>query len=147
MHYKECLIREHNSNGRARSTPEVTGSNPVVSTTPKDVMGKVHIEYLTLSKWNMKRVYKLDTTQCKSNMALMKIIQTFLVESGEVDSSASFEKSVNVFSAKEIHCDPAANGYKRFIEDLESIGVSVWDKERIQMPTIEGVSHEPQSYT
>jgi len=87
----------------------------------------------------MNRKYKLDTAGCTNKQ---KAVEILLPWCGSLEvANTSFEK-------KELFADPEAEGYREMIEDLDSIGVSVFDYERIQMPKFTGINHEPEfSYT
>lgn len=85
----------------------------------------------------MKRKYQLDTACCTNKLKAIKILLPWC---------GSLEIANTVFERKELEADPDAEGYRKLIEDLDSIGVAVFDMDRVQKPKFEGVDNE-NSYT
>lgn len=87
----------------------------------------------------MNRKYKLDTTECTSAVDATEIISQCC--------GISIDHAILYFQDDELDADPEHPRYRELIERLDSVGVKVYDMERVQIPKIEGVDHEQSSYT
>lgn len=87
----------------------------------------------------MIRKYKLDTTECTSAVEATEII----AQCCEI----GIDNAILHFQDDEMNADPEHPRYRELIDRLESVSVKVYDMERIQMPKLEGINHEPTSYT
>lgn len=85
----------------------------------------------------MRRKYKLETGSCTNKAKAVKIIFNY---------NKSVEVANTCFDRQELEADPEDNNYRELIEDLDSVGVQVYDMEKIQLPkTI--ITHEQPCYT
>lgn len=89
---------------------------------------------------SMKEVkYKLETAGCTSMVDAVKAIKDC--------TGMSLKDTKRAFDTGELTCSPSLPGYRKMIEDLDAVGVKVFDDARTQLPKIAEVDREPNAYT
>lgn len=96
---------------------------------------------LILNKMN-KVKYKLETAGCTSSLVAIHAILKCCRGNG-----FGLKEAKDAFVSGTLECSPSLPGYRKMIEDLDAVGVAVFDEAKVQMPNIIEVEHDEPTYT